>query len=68
MVNVDTYRMSETGMDSYNRRIPPKARKIIDSIETIAETYLQEYTGPGGEEESGLSTIIELVKRLRCEL
>lgn len=68
MVNVDTYRMSETGMDSYNRRIPPKARKIIDSIETIAETYVQEYTGPGGEEESGLSTIIELVKRLRCEL
>lgn len=68
MINGTTYEMSNTGKEAYAKRVPPKARKIIDSIETIAETYVQEYTGPGGEEESGLSTIIELVKRLRCEL
>ena len=68
MINETTYEMSDAGKEAYAKRVPPKARQIIDAIETIAQTYVLEYTGPGGEEDAGLSAIIELVKRLRMEL
>lgn len=57
----------ETTAD-YKKTIRPEVAKLIDSIEMIAKTYVELYTGPGGEEEAALNTIIALTRKLRSEV
>ena len=61
------YEMSDEGWAKYEDRVPAKARQIVDSIESIAETYSKQYTGHG-DEACAFEVIMSLVKRLRTEL
>ena len=61
------FEMSDEGREAYEKRVPAKARQIVDSIESIAETYGRQYTGPG-DEACAFEVIMSLVRRLRTEL
>jgi hypothetical protein len=61
------FEMSHEGKKTYEERVPAKARQIVDSIESIAETYSKQYTGPG-DEACAFEVIMSLVNRLRTEL
>lgn len=60
------FEMSDEGRETYEERIPAKARQLVDSIESIAETY-SKHIGPG-DEACAFTVIMSLVKRLRTEL
>lgn len=67
MIEKNPFEMSDEGKESYEERVPAKARLLLDAIESIAETYAKQYTGPG-DEACAFEVIMSLVKRLRTEL